>query len=92
MDVRRAAGVRHGLHGAEVVLAAGAGEEAAEALEVRVAISFALAEAIAGVQVDAVAVDLPDFDDHIPQRIAVGIEHAAREVRDLADRRRESRR
>ena len=87
VDVGRAAGIGHGLHGAEVVLAARAGEEAAEALEVGVAICFALARAIARVQIDTVAVDLPDFDQSIAERVAVRIEHAAREMRDLADRR-----
>ena len=59
MDVRRAAGVGDGLDRAEVVLAGGAGQEPAEALEIRVAL---VAVGVAGVEVDAVGVDLPDLD------------------------------
>ena len=61
-------------------------EEAAEALEVRVAL---VAVVGAGMQVDAVAVDLPDFDDGIANRPAVGVQDPAAQVRDFADGRRD---
>jgi hypothetical protein len=83
MDVRRAAGIRHRLDRAEVVFAAGAGEESAVALEVAIATAGVAA---AGVQVDAVSVGLPDLDDRVADRLAARVEDAAGQVRDLADR------
>ena len=81
VDVGRAAGIGDRLHGAEVILAAGAGHEAAKALEVGVALGVAVGR----VQVHAVAVDLPDFDQRVADGIAGRIEHTAGEVRHFAD-------
>ena len=82
VDVRSTAGIGDGLDGAEIILAGGAGEEAAEALEICVAPGLAVA---AGVEVDALAIDLPDLDDGVADRVAFRIEQAAGEVGDLAD-------
>src|SRR5262249_9640239 len=70
VDVRRAAGVGDRLEGAEVVLAAGAGQEAAEALEVLVALAAA---GVVGVQVHALAVHLPDLDQRVAHRAALAV-------------------
>ena len=83
----RAAGVGDGLDRAEVVFAGRAGQEPAEALEVRVALVAALVAV--GVEVDAVGVALPDLDDGVADRVALGVEDAAGQVRDLADGRRD---
>ena len=50
-----------------------AGEEPAEALEVLVLLVL-LAVAVAGVQVDAVGVALPDLDQGVADRVALGVE------------------
>ena len=49
-----------------------------------------LAWRIGRVQIHAVAVDLPDFDERVAERIAGRIEDAAGQVRDLADARRDA--
>jgi len=41
--------------------------------------------AAAAVEVDAAAIDLPDFDDGIADGVAFGVEEAAAEVGDFAD-------
>src|SRR5207249_833298 len=83
MNVPRAARVQHRLDGAEIILAGGACEEAAEPLEILVAPRVIVA---ARVQVDSVAVHLPDLDQHVADRAAPGVEDAPAEVRDLPDR------
>src|SRR6185369_17799913 len=69
---------------AKIVFAAGAGEETAKALEVLV-LFVLLVAAVAGVQVDALAVALPDFDEGVLHRAAAGVEDTAGQVRDLSD-------
>src|SRR5204863_2205849 len=71
VDVRRAAGVRHRLDGPEVVLAAGAGQEAAEALAVGV---VAAAGAVAAVEVQAPVVYLPVLAEGGLDRPALRVE------------------
>jgi hypothetical protein len=46
--------------------------------------------AVGGVQVHAVAVDLPDFHERVADRLTAGIENLPGKVRDLADRRRDA--
>ena len=84
VDVRRAAGVRDRLDGAEVVLAGRAGQEPAEALEVLVLLVLLLV-AVGRVQVDALGVALPDLDQGVADRVALGVEDPAGQVGDLAD-------
>ena len=72
------------LDGPEVVLAGRAGQEAAESLEVRVELLLAC---VVRLEVGAVAVALPDLDDGVADRVALGVEDPAAQVRDLADRR-----
>src|SRR5262249_37658363 len=86
VDVRRAAGVRHRLDGAEVVLAGRAGGEPTVALEVRVA---RLAGAVAGVDVHPPGVHLPDLDDRVLDRAPRDVEDLPAKVGDLTDGRRD---
>ena len=81
VNVPGAPGIKHRLDGAEIVFAAGAGEEAAKALEVLVARRVS----VAAVQIDAVVVHLPDFDQGVADGRAARIEDAAAQVGDLAD-------
>src|SRR5262245_35178906 len=61
VDVRgRTSRVRHGLDGAEVILARRAGQKAAEALEVPVLLVL-LGAAVVGVEVHGLRVALPDL-------------------------------
>jgi len=83
VDVRGAAWIGDGFDGAEDVFAGGAGEEAAERLEVFV--FFGDIAAAAGVAVDPGAVALPDFDEGVADGLAVWAEDAAAEPCDLAD-------
>ena len=71
VDVGRTAGVRDRLDRAEVVLAAGTREEPAESLEVAVVL---LSVGVARVDVGPVAVDLPDLDEGVADRVAPGVE------------------
>src|SRR5688500_582658 len=82
VNVRGAAGVGDWLDGAEVVFAAGAGEKAAESLEVFVAL---LLVAGAAVEISAVVIHLPDFDEHISQRFSAAIQYSAPEVSYFTD-------
>src|SRR5437660_7944275 len=77
VNVRRTAGVGDRFDGAEIIFARGSGEKAAEALEVGIAV---LRVAALGVQVSAVVVALPDLDERITNRVALGIENAAAQV------------
>src|SRR5437016_4680866 len=86
VDVRRAAGIRDRLDGAEAVLAALVGRSAAEALEIGVALAHA---AVGGVEVDSTVVYLPDLDDGPRDGISVRAEDAAGQVGDVADGRRD---
>src|SRR5262249_49969040 len=81
VDVRRAPRVGHRLDRAEVIPAAGPGQEAAEPLEIRVA---PLAVGAARVQVGAVVIALPDLARGVADGRAVGTQDAAAQVRDLA--------
>jgi hypothetical protein len=80
MDVRRAAGVGHGFDRAKIVLPGGTGQEPPVALEVLVA---SLLVAGAAVQVRALVVHLPDFDERVAEWRAGRVEDTAREVRDF---------
>jgi hypothetical protein len=82
---RRPALVGDRLDRPEVVLAGRTGQEAAVSLEVRIEL---LAVARGLLEVGAVLVALPDLDDGIAQRLALGVEELAGEMRDLADGRR----
>src|SRR5271157_559225 len=73
--------VRDRLDGPEVVFAGRAGQEAAEPLEVGVVLVPVLQ---VGPEVRPVAVALPDLDDRVADRVALGIEDLAAEVRDFA--------
>src|SRR5262245_10223537 len=84
MDVWRAAGVWYRLDGAEVVFAGRSGQEATEALKILVALLL-LAAGISCVDVHTLVVALPDFDEGVAHRITLGVEDAARQMRDLAD-------
>ncbi len=83
MDVGGAAGVGDGFDRAEIIAAIGTGEEAAVALEVFVAMVVAL---IVRVQINAVGIDLPDFDERIRGPASPGGgEDAAGQMRDVAE-------
>src|SRR5215472_8217338 len=83
MDVRRGtAPVGDGLDRPEVVFAGRAGQEAAVPLEVRIESLLAL---LVLLEVGAVPVALPDLDDGVAERVPLGVEEPAAEVRDLAD-------
>lgn len=85
MDVGSAARIRDGLDRAKEVFAGRTGEKAAEALEMGV--SFVLVIG-AAVEVSAIFIDLPDFDEGVADGLAVLVEDAAAEPGDLADSRR----
>ena len=77
MDMTRAAGVGDRLDRAEIVFAGRAGEESPEALKVLVVI---LLVRVASVDVGAVVVDLPDLDQGVPDRVALGVENTAEKM------------
>lgn len=81
VDMRRAAGIGDGLHGAEIVFTVGAGHEATEALEIGVALGVAVGR----MEVNPAAVDLPDFDNGVAEWAAIRIEYATAEVSYLTD-------
>ena len=87
MNVPRAAGIQRRLDRAEIVLAAGAGEEPPKPLEVRVSPGMIVA---AGVQIDPVVVNLPNLNQSIANGVALGVEDASAQVRDFSDRRRDA--
>jgi len=68
--MRRAAGVRDGLDGAELVTTVGRRLEPPEALEVLVSPLTARAPAV---EVDAVVVDLPNLDRETFERFALEV-------------------
>src|SRR5260370_11560395 len=82
MNVGRTAGISDRFDGPEVILTRARGQKAAEALEVRVSLVLV---GTASVDVDAVAVALPNLDQSVPDRIAFGIENLATQVGHLAD-------
>ena len=88
MDVRCATGIRHGLDGAEEILARAAGEEAAEALEVRVALG--LVAPGAGVEINSGRVALPNLNRGVADGRAARGEQAATEPGDFTDGGREA--
>src|SRR5262245_65827217 len=81
--MRRAAGVGNWLNGAEQVIARRACQETPEALEVRVAL---VAVDAVGVNVGAVVVALPYFDQRAADRLAATVEDAPAQIRDRAHR------
>src|SRR5437867_1802941 len=85
VNVPSATGIESRFDRAEIVFAAGAGQEPAKALKVRVAGSVA----VAAVQINAVIVHLPDFDQRVADRVAAAVQNPTAEVGDLAHGRRE---
>ncbi len=83
MDVRRPAGVGDWLDRPKIILAGGTGEKPAETLEVRIALVVAVA---ALMEIDAVMIDLPDLDQGVADRIALGIEDPTAEVGNFSER------
>ncbi len=81
VDMRRAAGIGDGFDRAEVVAAVFAREESAESLKVGVALGVAVGR----VEIAAIAIDLPDFDQCAADRVALGVEYFAGKVRHFAD-------
>jgi hypothetical protein len=79
---RRAASVRDRLDRPEVVFAGRAREEAAVSLEIRVELFVALGVLL---EIGPIPIALPDFDDGIAERVALGVEEPAAQVCDLAD-------
>ncbi len=86
VNVRRAPGVRNGLDGPKVVLAARSCQEATKPLEVRVSI---VAVGAAGMEIGAILVYLPDLDDAVPHGFSPRVEDFSAEMRDLAHGRRD---
>jgi hypothetical protein len=82
MNVACAARIKDGLDRAEVVFAAGPSHESAKALE----IGFAFGVFVAAVQVNAVTIGLPNFNQHVSKWVSTSIQNAPGEMRDLADR------
>jgi hypothetical protein len=80
----QATGVLYGLDRAEKVFAGRAGQKAAEPL--KVGVSF-IPVAAAGMEIGGVVVDLPDFDQGVPERVATAVKDAPAQIGDLADRR-----
>ena len=74
----RPPGVWHWLDGPEVILAGRAGQESPEALEVRVVLGLRVDVRL---EVDAVTVALPEFDDRVANRVAMGVEDPAAQMR-----------
>ncbi len=74
MNVGRAAGIVDGFDGAEIVAAVGGGKETAITLEILVALVLVV---VVRVQVNAVSIDLPDFDEGVANRFARGAKNAA---------------
>ena len=87
VDVRGARLIRHGLDGAEDILAVRTGEESSEALEITIPLGGV---AGLGVEVSALVIGLPDFDQGIAHRIAMFVEDATGQPSDLADGRRDA--
>src|SRR5262245_11807258 len=90
MDVRRpprvvmiAPRVRAGMDRGEAVLAAGVGEDAAGAREIRIERGAALIPVVA---IPPPGVGLPDLDERVRHRPAVVFEHSTDDVNLLADR------
>src|SRR6185369_4665121 len=86
MDMRRAAGIGDGFDGAEIIFAGGSGQETAEPLEMTIPGGMG----VPGMEVNAIAVALPDFDEGVPDGIAAAIQDAAAQVSDFADGRGEA--
>lgn len=83
VDVRGAPAVSDGFDGAEVVSALGVGEEASVSLEVFFASAFA--GGAFAVEVGAVGIGLPDFDEGVANGVALDVPDGAGEVSDFAD-------
>ena len=80
MNVPRAAGIQSWLDRAEIVFAGGTSKEPAETLKILVAPRVIVA---AGMQINSVVIDLPDFNQRIAYGGAFRVEDASAEVRDL---------
>src|SRR6185295_12865733 len=85
MNMRAAAGIGDGLDGPEVVFAARSGHEAPESLEILVAF-FLVGRA--AVQIGAVIIHLPDFDEHVAQRFSVAVQYSTGQMSSFTDGRR----
>ena len=72
------AGIRDGLDGAKVIFASRRGQESAESLEIRIVFSAALGAAL--FEVGRHAIDLPDLNNCVADRFAVGPKDAAAQV------------
>ncbi len=83
MDMRRAARIRHRFDGAEPVLAVRRGRERAVPLEIHIPPAAA---AVSRVHLNPLAIDLPDFNGGVLDRLAAYAEHSAGKMRDLSDR------
>ena len=86
MNVPRALRIQCGFDRAEIIFAGRAGQEAAKALEIRVALRVR----VFGVQINSVVVHLPDFHKRVANRIAFGVQDPSAQVRDLAHRGRDA--
>ena len=82
MDGRSARDIRHGLDRSEQALTRRPGEETPKTLEMM--ILFGAVRRVAGVQVNAIGVAPPDFDEGIANRISPGIKNPPAHPRDLA--------
>src|SRR5262249_17301846 len=86
VNMWRATGVRNGFDGAKQVIACRAGHETSEALKVHIALVLVDR---AAVNVGAVVVALPDFDESAADRLAVTVEDAAAQIAGRAHGRRD---
>lgn len=83
VDMRGTAGISDGFDGAESVGSGGVGFKCAKSLEIRVA---AVCAVRSGVDVYAVAIDLPDFDCGVFDGCTRSVSDFSREVGDLPER------
>ena len=81
MDVRRTAGIGDGFDRAKVVPPLGVGDNAAVALERRVA---TLAAGLTRMVINTLRVALPDLDEGAGKRPTIDADHAALEMKHLA--------
>ena len=82
VNVRAAAGICDRFNRAKIVFTTTAGHEPSKPLEVGVAF---LTTAALGVEIDCVAVDLPDLDERVANRVAFRVENSTAEVGDFSD-------
>src|SRR5207247_426614 len=82
VNVRAAAGVGNGFYCPEVRFSARAGEKSPESLEILIPF---ITIGRAAVQIGAVVIHLPDFDEHISQRFSVTVEYSTGEMSYFTD-------